>query len=229
MYWERHSPSQGPRDIPREIWRFDFCRSCYLKSPLLQGNIMKYILRVLFTLTVSKSKLPCQWWEYASYESKNHLRSELTPLLFLRDEQTTMPMTASHFCLGILKSLSYMCSIVSRWRRVLCGIGSILSDHHGHQLGYDLNPGGIVFMKICEPAQSLVSQTQVWQVEVQWTCKPGVHIIIYVIWCPYNHIYVIWSVTTSISDQNVTCSHKVGSNKKTIGGLSGTCTYKNPS
>ena len=41
------------------------------------------------------------------------------------------------------------------------------------------------------------------------------------------HIYVIWwgahwSVTTCISVQNVTCSHKVGSNKKTIGGLSGT-------
>lgn len=25
MYWERHSPSKGPRDLPR----FDSCRSCY--------------------------------------------------------------------------------------------------------------------------------------------------------------------------------------------------------
>lgn len=79
---------------------------------------MKYILRVLFTLTVLKSTLSCQWWEYASYESNNHLWSELTPLLFLRDQQTTMPMTASHFCLGILKSLSCMLSISTTMAKI---------------------------------------------------------------------------------------------------------------
>ena len=53
-----------------------------------------------------------------------------------------------------------------------------------------------------------------------YICKPDVHINIniYVTWWGAH-----WSVTTCISVQNVTCSHKVGSNKKTIGGLSGTC------
>ena len=38
-----------------------------------------------------------------------------------------------------------------------------------------------------------------------------------------GEIYTIQSVDENDFNQRVTCSHKVGSNKKTIGGLSGTC------
>ena len=102
----------------RQIWALDLRTSSVAVIAMIWYDNLLNLKTIL-------THPPCQWWEYASYESKNHLRSELTPLLFLRDKQTTMPMTASHFCLGILKSLSYMCSIVSRWRRVLCGVGSM--------------------------------------------------------------------------------------------------------
>ena len=66
------------------------------------------------------------------------------------------------------------------------------------------------------PGQSWASQNLVWQVEGQLRDKPG---------CKYFGRREIQSVDEHDLDfnQRVTCSHKVGSNKKTIGGLSGTC------
>ena len=76
----------------RQIWALDLRTSSVAVIAMIwYDNLLN--LKIILTHP------PCQWWEYASYESKNHLRSELTPLLFLRDKQTTMPMAASHFCL----------------------------------------------------------------------------------------------------------------------------------